>query len=118
MKTAGWSADRSGKKPPQPSPDGGSSTRFAMTHIPAPTLKGKGMNINKYRGFCRDLIYACKDPELTSARKHVLLALVDYVNDQEGYTAWPAFNRLAEGLGIDRRTAIRAINVGRDPSHS
>ena len=71
------------------------------------------MNINKYRGLCRQLIYACVDPQLTPTRKHVLLALVDHVNDREDYTAWPSFDRLAELVGVDRSTAIRAINVGR-----
>jgi hypothetical protein len=70
-------------------------------------------NINRYRDACRELIYACRDPKLTRARKSVLLALVDAVNDKEGYTAWPAFDTLAERVGVDRRTAIRAINVGR-----
>jgi hypothetical protein len=71
------------------------------------------MGINKYRGLCRTLIYACRHPELTSARKNVLLALVDSVNDEEDYTAWPSFDGLAARTGVDRRTAIRAINIGR-----
>jgi hypothetical protein len=71
------------------------------------------MNINKYRGLCRQLIYACVDPQLTPTRKHVLLALVDHVNDREDYTAWPSFDRLAELVGTDRRTTIRAVNIGR-----
>jgi hypothetical protein len=71
------------------------------------------MNINKYRDLCRKLIYECRDRELTRARKNVLLALVDCVNDREGYSAWPAFDSLADKVGADRRTAIRAINVGR-----
>jgi hypothetical protein len=71
------------------------------------------MNINKYRDLCRKLIYECRDPELTRARKNVLLALVDCVNDRESYSAWPAFDSLADKVGADRRTAIRAINVGR-----
>jgi hypothetical protein len=84
-----------------------------MNYIAGPGPKGKGMNINKYRGLCRQLVNACIDPQLTPTRKYVLLALVDHVNDREGYTAWPAFNRLAAMVGTNRRTAIRAINVGR-----
>jgi helix-turn-helix protein len=87
---------------------GGSREEFTTINV----SPAKG-NINRYRDACRKLIYACRDPELTRARKNVLLALVDAVNDKEGYTAWPAFDTLAERVGVDRRTAIRAINVGR-----
>jgi DNA-binding transcriptional MocR family regulator len=38
--------------------------------------------------------------------------LVDYINGDD-FTAWPAFDTLADDLGIDRSTVIRAINAGR-----
>jgi hypothetical protein len=71
------------------------------------------MKINKYRDLCRKLIRQTKHKLITPARKHVLLRLVDYINDEEGYTAWPSFDTLAEETGCHRLTAIKAINAGR-----
>jgi Helix-turn-helix domain len=70
------------------------------------------MNINKYRDVCGKRIRECGHPLITSARKLVLLRLVDYINSND-FTAWPAFDTLAEDLGVDRSTVIRAINAGR-----
>jgi hypothetical protein len=71
------------------------------------------MKINKYRDLCRKLIRQSQHRELTPARKHVLLVLVDYINDEENYTAWPSFDTLAEDAGCHRLTAIKALNTGR-----
>ena len=70
------------------------------------------MQINKYRDLCRKRIRECKAPALTHAYKSVLLRLVDYVNSDD-FTAWPAFDTLADDVGVHRATVIRAINVGR-----
>jgi hypothetical protein len=70
------------------------------------------VNINKYRDLCRQRIRECEHPLITTARKFVLLRLVDYINGDD-FTAWPAFDTLADDLGIDRSTVIRAINAGR-----
>ena len=51
-------------------------------------------------------------PSLTHARKNVLLKLVDLIDAREGYTAYPAFETLAEYAGVSRDTAIRAVNAG------
>lgn len=80
---------------------------------PKPNGKGHGMNINKYRGLCRRVVNECSHPELTHARKLVLLKLADLIDEREGYTAYPAFNTLAEYAGVSRDTAIRAVNVGK-----
>jgi hypothetical protein len=71
------------------------------------------MNINKYRDLCRRLIQECRHPEMTRARKLVLLKLADLIDGREGYTAYPAFNTLAEYAGVSRDTAIRAVNIGK-----
>jgi hypothetical protein len=84
-----------------------------MSYVPKPEPKGKGMGINKYRGLCRQLIFDCAHPLLTPTRKHVLMALIDRINDKEDFTAWPAFNGLAAMAGTSRRTTIQAINLGR-----
>jgi Helix-turn-helix domain len=68
--------------------------------------------INKYRDLCRKAIRQHRHPELTPARKRVLDRLVDYLNSEDR-TAWPAFDLLADDLGCDRSTVIRAINIGR-----
>lgn len=68
------------------------------------------MNINKYRDLCRKRIRECRD--LTHAYKSVLMRLVDYVNSDD-FTAWPAFDTLADDVGVHRATVIRAVNVGR-----
>ena len=70
------------------------------------------MNINKYRDLCGKRIRECDHPLITSARKLVLLRLVDYINS-DSFTAWPAFDTLADDLDVDRSTVIRAINAGR-----
>jgi hypothetical protein len=70
------------------------------------------MTINKYRDLCRRRIRECDHPLITSARKLVLLRVVDYINSDD-LTAWPAFDRLADDLDLDRNTVIRAINSGR-----
>jgi hypothetical protein len=70
------------------------------------------MTINKYRDLCRKRIRECDHPLITSARKLVLLRVVDYINSDD-LTAWPAFDRLADDLDLDRSTVIRAINSGR-----
>jgi hypothetical protein len=67
------------------------------------------MNINKFRDLCRKRIHECDHPLITSARKLVLLRLVDYINSED-LTAWPAFDTLVDDLGVDRSTVIRAIN--------
>jgi hypothetical protein len=71
------------------------------------------MDVNKYRDLARRLIHECKHPELTHARKNVLLKLVDLIDAREGYTAYPAFETLAEYAGVSRDTAIRAVNAGK-----
>ena len=65
------------------------------------------MTINKYRDLCRRRIRECDHPLITSARKLVLLRVVDYINSDD-LTAWPAFDRLADDLDLDRSTVIRA----------
>jgi hypothetical protein len=68
-----------------------------------------GMNVNKYRDLARRLIHECSHPELTRARKLVLLKLADLIDERQGYTAYPAFNTLAEFAAVSRDTAIRAV---------
>jgi hypothetical protein len=70
------------------------------------------MYINKFRDLCRKKIRECQHPEITFARKRVLDLLVDYINSEDR-TAWPSFDTMAEDLGCDRRTVIRAINTAR-----
>jgi len=71
------------------------------------------MDVNKYRDRCRKLIQECRHPEMTRARKLVLLKLADLIDGREGNTAYPAFNTLAEYAGVSRLTAIRAVNIGK-----
>jgi hypothetical protein len=68
---------------------------------------------NKYRGLCRRLVNECTHPELTHARKLVLLKLADLIDDREGFTAYPAFTTMAQYAGVSRDTAIRAVNVSK-----
>jgi hypothetical protein len=68
---------------------------------------------NKYRKLCRRLVNECKHPEMTHARKLVLLKLADLIDDREGFTAYPAFATMAEYAGVSRDTAIRAVNIGK-----
>jgi Helix-turn-helix domain len=72
------------------------------------------MDINKYRDLCRRLVHGRSDPKLTRTFKLVLLKLADLVDARKGYTAYPAFDTLAEYVGVHRTTAIRAVNVGKE----
>jgi hypothetical protein len=66
------------------------------------------MSINKYRDICRKGI---NEFSLTPACKLVLLKLVEYVNDQEDYTAWPSLSTLAADCRVGRMTVVRAIDA-------
>jgi hypothetical protein len=65
-------------------------------------------DIDQYRDICRKGINALV---ITPAHKLVLLKLVEYVNDQEDYTAWPSLNTLATDCGVGRMTVVRAIDA-------
>lgn len=45
-------------------------------------------------------------PELSQPARHLLLLLADHFNDNEG-AAWPSHIRLANMMGVDRRSVIR-----------
>jgi Helix-turn-helix domain len=72
----------------------------------------KSSGVNKFRDRWRQQIGECEHPDLTMARKLILLRLVDYTNSKD-FTAWPSFDALADDLRLSRRTVIRAINTGR-----
>lgn len=73
----------------------------------------KDSGVNKFRDDCRRQIQECRHPELTYARKCVLLKLADLIDDRKDWTAYPAFSKLAKYASVSRDTAIRAVNVGK-----
>ena len=73
-----------------------------MKHVSSPS-----MDINAYRELCQRQVARCDN--LTNGHKVVLMILALYVN-RHSWIAWPDFDTLAADAGVDRSTAIRAIN--------